>query len=76
MNTRPSLPYTTIDELRSRKVELVSRLNKGDDRIAAAKRNGADTTRLEDHWITLLHEYELVCRALSDAGIDQYPAAA
>jgi hypothetical protein len=31
---------------------------------------------LENHWITLLHEYELVCRALSDAGIDQYPAAA
>jgi hypothetical protein len=76
MNTRPSLPYTTIDELRSRKIEVVSRLNTGDVRIVAAKRNGADTTRLEDHWITLLHEYEQACRALSDAGIDQYPAAA
>ena len=33
MNTRPSLYPTTIEELRARKVELVSRLNDGDEQI-------------------------------------------
>lgn len=76
MRTRPFLHSEAIDDLRARQAELVRRLNDGDDKIDAAKRKGADATRLENHWITLLHEYELVCRALTDAGIEEYPAAA
>lgn len=45
--------------------ELVRRLEAGDAQITEAKRTGADTTRWENHWITLLREYEQICRMLT-----------
>lgn len=45
--------------------ELVRRLEAGDLQINEAKKTGADTTRWENHWITLLREYEQVCRMLT-----------
>jgi hypothetical protein len=64
----------TID-LQARKDELVRRLQNGDEQISAARRDGADTTRLEDHWITLLRQYESICQEITESG-DQFPAAA
>jgi hypothetical protein len=45
--------------------ELVRRLVAGDAQITEAKKNGADTTRWEAHWITLLREYEQICQMLA-----------
>lgn len=66
----------TLDDLRMRQAELYRRLMDGDEQITGAKRIGADTTRWEDHWITLLREYESVCRALGEHASDPYLAAA
>ena len=61
MARRPSTSTASFTALRD---ELIRRLESGDRQITAAKANGADTTRWEDHWITLLREYERVCRML------------
>jgi hypothetical protein len=76
MSNRTPRPDVNIDHLRSRQSELRRRLSDGDEQISGAKRAGADTTRWEDHWITLLREYESVCRALGEYAPDQFPAAA
>jgi hypothetical protein len=44
--------------------ELVRRLESGDAQITEAKVQGTDTSRWENHWITLLREYEGVCKVL------------
>jgi hypothetical protein len=54
--------------------ELVRRLEAGDRQISSAKANGADATRWEDHWITLLREYEQVCRMLSNDSAERAAA--
>lgn len=46
---------------------LVSRLEDGFDKIADAERAGQDTTRWEDVWIRLLHDYERLYDELADA---------
>jgi len=75
MKHRHSTNTTVTGDLQARKDDLVRRLRNGDDQISAAKGVGADTTRLENHWITLLRQYELVCQEIADSG-DQFPAAA
>jgi hypothetical protein len=75
MKNRTSQRTTPETDLQARKAELVRRLQDGDEQITSAKRDGADTTRWENHWITLLRQYESVCREISESG-DQYPAAA
>jgi hypothetical protein len=62
MVRRPTSSTQNVTALRD---ELVRRLEAGDRQITEAKANGADTTRWEDHWITLLREYEQVCRMLT-----------
>ena len=76
MKKRTSQPRSTSEELRNRQSELCRRLIDGDEQITSAKRIGADTTGWENHWITLLREYEAVCRALDELAPQQYPAAA
>ena len=77
MKTRPSHRNSPATELEARKMELVRRLQDGDEQISAAKRNGAETTRWENHWITLLRQYETVCREIAESSAaDPYPAAA
>ena len=73
-STSPSARHQT--DLRARCNELVRRLNDGDEQISTARRSGADTTRWENHWITLLREYEAVCRELNESTGDQFAAAA
>ena len=75
MNKRTSERTTAATDLQSRKAELIRRLQDGDEQITAAKRDGVDTSRWESHWITLLRQYESVCREIAESG-DQYPAAA
>jgi len=43
---------------------LRARLEDGDRLIAAAELAGKDVAYLEDFWLTLLGQYEAVCRAL------------
>ena len=40
---------------------LDARLNHGWEVIERRKSAGLDTTKLEDFWIDLLHEYERAC---------------
>ena len=75
MKTRTSRHTAPATDLQDRKAELIRRLQDGDEQISAAKRNGADTTRWENHWITLLREYESVCREIAETS-DRYPVAA
>lgn len=74
MGSRPaSSPNANLVALRD---ELVRRLESGDAQITEAKKNGADTTRWENHWITLLREYEHICQMIDDrAGLAVRPAA-
>jgi hypothetical protein len=67
---------TSRADLIARRNELLQRLNDGDVRIAAARRDGIDTTRWETHWIQLLREYEQVCRDLNTAGGTEIAEAA
>jgi len=76
MNTLTSQPENDLTGLLARQSELLHRLMDGDEQISAAKRDGTDTTRWENHWITLLREYESICRTLVDQAADQFPAAA
>jgi hypothetical protein len=76
MKTRTSQPDIDLDNLRARQSELHRRLMEGDLQISVAKRDGTDTTRWENHWITLLREYEAVCRTLAEQAPDRYPVAA
>ncbi|HYP61844.1 MAG TPA: hypothetical protein VEQ36_15570 [Thermomicrobiales bacterium] len=77
MKSRPSHRNSPTTELEARKMELVRRLQDGDEQISAAKRSGAETTRWENHWITLLRQYETVCREIAESSAaDPYPAAA
>jgi hypothetical protein len=75
MKQRQYQRKTSATDLQARKDELVRRLQDGDEQISAAKRDGADTTGWENHWITLLRQYESVCQEITETG-DQYPAAA
>jgi len=75
MKHRHSQRTTPVTDLQARKAELIRRLQDGDEQISAAKRDGADTTRWENHWITLLRQYELVCQEIAESG-DVFPAAA
>ena len=75
MKNRASHRTNPALDLYARKAELVRRLQDGDEQISSAKRNGADTTQWESHWITLLRQYESVCQEITESG-DQYPAAA
>ena len=75
MKTRTSRRPAPATDLQDRKAELIRRLQDGDEQISTAKRDGADTTRWENHWITVLREYESVCREIAETG-DRYPAAA
>ena len=76
MKTRTSQPDIDLENLRARQAELLRRLMEGDLQISIAKRDGTDTTRWENHWITLLREYETVCRTLAQQAPDRYPVAA
>lgn len=76
MKPRISNPLLTPDDLRTRQSELYRRLVDGDEQISSAKRAGTDTSRWENHWITLLREYESVSRTLDELAPPQYLAAA
>jgi hypothetical protein len=75
--TAPTSQISTHrSDLHARCAELVRRLNAGDEQISTARQNGADTTRWENHWITLLREYESVCRELDESAGSPLAAAA
>ena len=75
MKHRHTRNTNATTNLQARRDELVRRLQNGDEQISTAKRDGTDATRLEDHWITLLRQYESVCQEITGSG-DQFPAAA
>ena len=56
--------------------ELVRRLEVGDAQISEAKQSGADTSRWESHWVTLLREYEQTCQMLTATETGQVRVAA
>jgi len=59
-SARTSIPAT----LTSDRDSLVRRLEDGDRKIAEARQSGSDVSRLEQHWIRLLREYEATCDAM------------
>lgn len=74
MKTRKS--ETSDVSLSALRDELVRRLEAGDAQISEAKQSGADTNRWESHWVTLLREYEQICRMLSSSETGQIQVAA
>jgi hypothetical protein len=52
VHTQQAEPLTLVDE-------LAMRLERGLDMIEARKANGQSIERHEEHWITLLKDYEL-----------------
>jgi hypothetical protein len=56
---------TGIDALARQRDLLAQRLETGFQRIERAEREGRDVSEWEQLWISLLHEYEAVCRNLN-----------
>ena len=56
--------------------ELVRRLQDGDTKIILARTSGADVSRLETLWISLLHEYEATSDAIARGGSSRLASAA
>ena len=50
-----------IARFEMRRTELVGRLDLGAQRIEEARAEGKEVTQWENHWITLLHQYEQTC---------------
>ena len=68
-------PVPSLGELLRRRETLEHRLNDGDVHIRNASRDGVDTSAWEDLWVSLLHDYEMVCRAI-ESQRSGLPAAA
>ena len=65
MTSRTERNTDSLTALNRRRDELLKRLNDGDAQIRDAARSGIDTARWEDLWISLLREYEAVCRQIA-----------
>jgi hypothetical protein len=67
-SSRRDTNLTDVEDLVRRRDTLEQRLHDGDLQIREAARAGADTSGWEDLWISLLREYEAVCRELTSRG--------
>jgi hypothetical protein len=55
-----------IEELQTKRDELIERLDKGAARIEDARAKGKDVQEWEDYWIQLLRHYEQICDKLRE----------